>query len=257
MLNLASWNVNSLKVRLPHVLDWLADTKTDILALQETKLIDENFPKEEIESAGYHVCYSGQKTYNGVAILSRFPMTDLVTDVAGLDDPQRRILAATINGIRVVNLYVPNGASVDSDKYIYKLDWLTHVSEYIDSQLANHDYLAVVGDFNIAPADIDVHDPEEWKDCVLVSQKERDAFFHLLSLGLVDSFRHAKPDDHSYSWWDYRAASFRRNRGLRIDHILTSKALTGKLIDTGIDKEPRKWEKPSDHAPVWGKFDIE
>ncbi len=256
MLSLASWNVNSLKVRLSHVLEWLSGKHMDILALQETKLIDDNFPITEIEAAGYHVCYSGQKTYNGVAILSRFPMHDIVTDVDGLDDPQRRILAVTINGIRIINLYVPNGASVESDKYIYKLDWLNHVSRFIDTQLSNFDYLAVVGDFNIAPRDIDVFDANEWKDCVLVSQKERDAFFHMLELGLIDSFRHKNPDDTIYSWWDYRAACFRRNRGLRIDHILTSKALTGKLVDAGIDKEPRKWEKPSDHAPVWATFDL-
>ncbi|WP_367607508.1 exodeoxyribonuclease III [Legionella sp. W05-934-2] len=256
MLNLASWNVNSLKVRLPHVLDWLADKQTDILALQETKLIDENFPHAVIEEKGYYVCFSGQKTYNGVAILSRFPMHDVETDVPGLIDPQRRILAATINNIRVINLYVPNGASLDSDKYSYKLDWLKHVSQYVHDQLEKYDYLAVVGDFNIAPSDLDVHDPKEWVECVLVSQKEREAFANLLNMGLVDSFRHQNPDSPTYSWWDYRAASFRRNRGLRIDHILTSPLLTEKLKETGIDKEPRKWEQPSDHAPVWASFNF-
>lgn len=251
MIKLASWNVNSLKMRLDQVLAWLEHSGTDILALQETKTIDENFPAEAFRSQGYEVVYSGQKTYNGVAIISRHPVTEVITDIPGFADEQRRILIATIAGLRIVNLYVPNGSEVDSDKYQYKLRWLEAVTAFLQAELQRYPRLAVVGDFNIAPEDRDVHDPAEWVGAVLVSPAEREAFNKLLALGLVDSFRLFEQEEKSYSWWDYRAAAFRRNRGLRIDHLLLSEALVKACKASVIDKEPRKAEKPSDHAPVW------
>ena len=255
MLKLASWNVNSLKVRLDQVLAWLERTEVDILVLQETKLIDEQFPAQIFKDKEFHVAFSGQKTYNGVAVISKQPIQSVVTDISGFDDPQRRILAATIAGIRVINLYVPNGAAVDTDKYEYKLQWLEQVSAWIRQELKNYPLLAVLGDFNIAPEDRDVHDPEVWKGSVLVSPKERKAFSELLALGLNDSFRKFPQEAESYSWWDYRAAAFRRNRGLRIDHILLSQALNAQCLESQIDIEPRRHERPSDHAPVWVALD--
>ncbi|HBI21678.1 MAG TPA: exodeoxyribonuclease III [Legionella sp.] len=255
MIKLASWNVNSLNVRLDQVLAWLEASQVDILALQETKLTDDKFPLDVFRQRGYHVVYAGQKTYNGVALISQYPIEDVVTDVPDLIDPQRRILAATIAGIRVINLYVPNGAAVDSDKYQYKLSWLTHVTRFIQQQLVVYPSVAVVGDFNIAPDDRDVHDPVEWEGSVLVSPLEREALASLLALGLHDSFRNFTQDDALFSWWDYRAAGFRRNRGLRIDLILLSDALNARCSSSAIDKEPRRSERPSDHAPVWVVLD--
>lgn len=257
MLKLASWNVNSLKVRLEHVLEWMESMQIDILALQETKLTDENFPLIQFTEKGHNAVFSGQKTYNGVAIISRFPITDIVMDVPDYMDPQRRLLAATVGNIRLINLYVPNGSSVGSDKYLYKLQWLEKMTTFIQQQLALYPKLAVVGDFNVAPEDQDVHDPIEWQDCVLVSPLEREAFSNILSLGLKDSFRLFPQPEKIYSWWDYRAAGFRRNRGLRIDHILLSQQLSEICRSSQVDKGPRKLERPSDHAPVWVEFDIE
>ena len=251
VLKLASWNVNSLKVRLDQVLTWLDTSQVDILALQETKVVDEQFPAQIFKDRGLYVVFSGQKTYNGVAIISKYPIDSVVTDISGLVDPQRRILAATIGRIRLINLYVPNGAAVDTDKYQYKLMWLEKVIAFIKEQLITYPKLIVVGDFNIAPDDRDVHSPEEWKDSILVSPKERAAFAELISLGLTDSFRNFPQEPECYSWWDYRAAGFRRNRGLRIDHILLSKALNSECVESRIDIEPRRHERPSDHAPVW------
>ncbi len=251
MVKLASWNINSLKVRLPQVLAWFETAQVDILALQETKVTDDNFPLEAFTERGWHVVFSGQKTYNGVAIISRTPITDIMTDLPSFVDPQRRILAATIADIRLINLYVPNGAAVSSDKYAYKLTWLTHIKQFIEQQLAQFTKVAVVGDFNIAPADCDVHDPLDWQGCVLVSPAERQAFTDLCALGLHDSFRELNPNIQAFSWWDYRAAAFRRNRGLRIDHVLLSDALYARCKVCEIDKEPRKAIQPSDHAPVW------
>lgn len=251
MLKLASWNVNSLKVRLDQLLVWMDEAQVDVIALQETKIVDELFPVEAFVSKGLFVVYSGQKTYNGTAIISRLPISDVVTDVPTMADPQRRILAATIGDLRLINLYVPNGAEVGSDKYAYKLSWLTHVHDFIRDQMSHYPKVAVVGDFNIAPGDIDVHAPEEWVGCVLVSEPERAAFQGLLALGLHDSFREKHPEDQLFSWWDYRAAGFRRNRGLRIDHILLSDALMQTCTEAGVDKEPRRVERPSDHAPAW------
>lgn len=256
MFKLASWNVNSLKVRLDQVLEWLESSQVDVLAMQETKLTDENFPASVFIDKGYHVVFSGQKTYNGVAIVSRHPISDIVMDIADLDDPQRRILAATINGIRLINLYVPNGSELTSDKYQYKLGWLQKVIGFIQHELSMHPKVAVVGDFNIAPEDRDVHDPVEWQGCVLVSPAEREAFATLLKLGLHDSFRNFEQEEKVFSWWDYRAAGFRRNRGLRIDHLLLSYELNKLCRQSKIDKEPRKVERPSDHAPVWVELEL-
>lgn len=251
MLKLASWNVNSLKVRLEHVLSWLDSSKVDILGIQETKLVDEQFPAAVFLEKGYHVVYAGQKTYNGVAVISRLPMSDVVTDIPDLDDPQRRILAVTIDDLRVINLYVPNGAEVGCDKYEYKLNWLSKVAAYVEQQAGMYAKLVVMGDFNIAPEDRDVHDPVEWDDGILVSPLERHAWLTLLSNRLKDSFRLFPQEENQFSWWDYRAAGFRRNRGLRIDHILLSEALVENCLSSQIDRVPRTWERPSDHAPVW------
>jgi exodeoxyribonuclease-3 len=249
-MKLATWNVNSLKVRLPHVLQWLADNPVDILCLQETKLTDDKFPSAEIEAAGYHVAFSGQKTYNGVAILSKSPLIDIVKNNPRFDDPQQRILAATIDGVRIVCAYVPNGQSVDSDKYDYKLAWLAALHEWLAEEAKSYPELAVLGDYNIAPKDQDVHDPAAWVGQVLVSEPERAALQRLLDLGLQDAFRLFEQTEKSFSWWDYRQLGFRLNKGMRIDHILLSKALAQRCHGCVIDRTPRKWEQPSDHAPV-------
>lgn len=255
-MKIATWNVNSLKVRLPHVLDWLATSPVDILCLQETKTTDENFPVDVISAAGYQVVYSGQKTYNGVAILSKAPAADIITDIPGLDDPQRRILCATIDGVRVLDLYVVNGQEVGSEKYAHKLQWLEQVAEFINVQLQQYKHFVVVGDFNIAPEDRDVYDPEVWHERILCSTPERQALQKIIDLGLADTFRLFDQPENSYSWWDYRAAAFRRNMGLRIDLILASRSLTGHCSACVIDKEPRRLERPSDHAPVVAEFKL-
>ncbi len=255
-MKIATWNVNSLKVRLPHVLDWLAAAQPDILCLQETKTTDENFPVEAIEVAGYHSVYSGQKTYNGVAILSKTPASDILTDIPGLDDPQRRILGATIGDVRVLNLYVVNGQEVGSEKYAHKLHWLEQVAEHVREQLGKHAHFVTLGDFNIAPEDRDVHDPEAWHERILCSTPEREALQNLFALGLVDTFRLFEQEAGSFSWWDYRAAAFRRNMGLRIDLILASKPLAENCTACHIDKEPRRLERPSDHTPVVAEFSV-
>ena len=253
-MKIATWNVNSLKVRLPQVLDWLAASDADVLCLQETKLTDENFPADEIKAAGYQVIYSGQKTYNGVAIISKREAGDIITDVAGLDDPQRRIIGATIDGIRILNLYVVNGQEVGSEKYAYKLEWLARIADFIKAELQQHELFITLGDFNIAPQDRDVHDPDAWRERILCSTPERNALQHILDLGLEDTFRLFEQQEKSFSWWDYRAAAFRRNMGLRIDLILASKALSRKCTACSIDREPRQLERPSDHTPVYAEF---
>ncbi len=257
MPKIATWNVNSLNVRLPQVLDWLRDQQPDILALQETKLTDPDFPTLDIAEAGYQAVFAGQKTYNGVAILSRLPASEIVTDLPGLDDPQRRVLGATIGKVRVLNLYIPNGQAVGSDKYAYKLAWLDQLAAFAEAELARHPRLVMLGDFNIAPDDRDVHDPAAWAGQVLCSEPERTAFRHLLALGLQDTFRLFPQEDQSFSWWDYRAAAFRRNLGLRIDHILASPALAAACTACQVDKAPRRLERPSDHAPVIAEFAID
>ena len=255
-MKLATWNVNSLKVRLPHVLEWLKTAAPDVLCLQETKLTDDNFPLEEIRSAGYEAIYSGQKTYNGVAILSRFPLEERTDGIPGFGDEQKRVLSATVNGARVVCAYVPNGESPTSEKYPYKLKWLDAFRNWLKTELATHPAMAVLGDYNIAPEDRDVHDPKAWEGSVLVSPQERRAFDKLLDLGFRDSFRLFDQPDKTFTWWDYRMNAFRRNMGLRIDHILLSDALAVKCTGCKIDIFPRKMERPSDHAPVMAEVEV-
>jgi exodeoxyribonuclease-3 len=249
-MKLAAWNVNSLKVRLPQLLDFLSTRKPDVVCLQETKLEDNNFPKAEIEAGGYQVAFSGQKTYNGVAILSKTPLLDMQAGIPGFEDDQKRVLAATVNDTRIVCVYIPNGQSIDSDKYQYKLKWLNALTGWLQDELTRHSRLALLGDYNIAPEDRDVHDPVAWKDQVLCSEPEREAFRKLLGLGLKDSFRLFEQPEKSFSWWDYRMMGFRRNHGLRIDHILLSEPLAAQCKESLIDRDMRKLERPSDHAPV-------
>jgi exodeoxyribonuclease III len=247
---LATWNVNSLNVRLPHVLDWLKANPIDVLCLQETKQEDIKFPYEDLQNAGYHAIHNGQKTYNGVAILSTHEMTDVEHGIAGFEDEQKRVISATINGVRVICVYVVNGQAVDSEKYDYKMRWLTALNGWLIEELKKYPNLVILGDYNIAPDDRDCHDPEAWQGEVLVSPRERDAFEELIELGLHDSFRLFESDGGYYSWWDYRMMGFRRNRGMRIDHILVSDLLKDKCVSCVIDKAPRKLERPSDHTPV-------
>ena len=254
-MKIATWNVNSMNVRLPHVLEWLQNHEPDVLVLQEIKQLTEKFPAEALREIGYHSIASGQKTYNGVAVISKRPASDPVTDFPGFEDPQRRILASTVDGVRVINLYVPNGSEVGSEKYEYKLAWLAALQSFLQAELAAHDNLVVLGDFNIAPADADVYDPEKWGDAILCSPLEREALEKLVALGLTDVFRKFEQAEDTFSWWDYRAAGFRRNAGLRIDLILTSDSMTNRCTASYVDKEPRAWERPSDHAPVVAEFD--
>jgi len=251
-MRFATWNVNSLKVRLPQVLQWLADNPVEVLALQELKLDQEFFPEAEIAEAGYGAAWYGQKTYNGVALLVRAPLTleDVVAGIPGYDDPQRRVIAATVNGVRVIGAYCVNGEALESEKYGYKLEWYRQLHDYLAAERAKHEQLLLMGDFNIAPDERDLYDPEGWEGQVLCSAPERAAFQGLLGLGLHDSFRLFNQEPKQYSWWDYRAMMFRRNLGLRIDHILISDALKARATECVIDKAPRKWERPSDHAPV-------
>ena len=253
---IATWNVNSLRVRLPHVLQWLASENPDVLALQETKTLDDVFPFEQIQEAGYQVVFSGQKTYNGVAVLSKQAGVDVVKDIPGLEDHQRRVLAVTIGNIRILNLYVPNGESVVSEKYKYKLNWLEHLKKLLQQELQQHERLIVLGDFNIAPEDRDVYDPKAWEGQVLCSELERAEFQNLIQLGLQDCFRLHEQTEKSFSWWDYRLNAFKRNMGLRIDHILASEKMAQACKQCVIDKLPRGWERPSDHTPVVAEFEL-
>jgi exodeoxyribonuclease-3 len=249
-MRLATWNVNSLKVRLPHVLDWLNANPVDVLCLQETKQQDSDFPQAALQEAGYHSVFSGQKTYNGVAILSRTPGQDVQHGIPDHGDDQKRVIAATYGDIRVVDVYIPNGQSVDSDKYQYKLAWLTALHDWLEQELLRYPKLVLLGDYNIAPEDRDVHDPAAWQGNVLVSEPEREKFRSLERLGLHDSFRLFEQAEKSFTWWDYRMMGFRRNHGLRIDHILISEPLVVQCKSCVIDREPRKLERPSDHTPV-------
>ncbi|MDB5727437.1 MAG: xth [Noviherbaspirillum sp.] len=249
-MKLATWNVNSLKVRLPHVLEWLAANPIDVLCLQETKLTDDKFPIAALEAAGYQVAFTGQKTYNGVAILSKHPMSEVVKNIPSFEDEQQRVIAATIEGMRVVCAYIPNGQSVESDKYRYKLKWLDGLHDWLAGEAGTYSNLALLGDYNIAPEDRDVHNPAAWQGQVLVSEPERAAFRRLLDLGFKDAFRLFEQPEKVFSWWDYRQMAFRRNMGLRIDHILLSPPLAARCTACVIDKEPRKREQPSDHTPV-------
>lgn len=249
-MKLATWNVNSLKVRLPQVLEWLAAREPDIVCLQETKLEDKAFPRMEFEAAGYHAAFAGQKTYNGVAILSRLPLGDVEIGIPGFNDEQQRLISATIGGTRIVCGYFPNGQSVGSDKYDYKLRWIEALTRWLCDETARHTRLALLGDYNIAPEERDVYDPKAWEGQVLFSGPERAAFRRLLDLGLKDAFRLFEQPEKTYTWWDYRMMAFRRNMGLRIDHILLSAELAGMCTSCTVDKEARKVERPSDHAPV-------
>ncbi|OGT66738.1 MAG: exodeoxyribonuclease III [Gammaproteobacteria bacterium RIFCSPLOWO2_01_FULL_47_190] len=257
MFRIATWNVNSLRVRLPHVLEWLNSESPDVLALQETKLTNEDFPAEAFLPLGYQAVFSGQKTYNGVATLSKLPATNIITGLPEYADTQKRVLCTDINDITILNLYVPNGSEVGSDKYAYKMEWFSHLHPFVRDLLASNKKLAILGDFNVAPEDRDVHDPEEWAGSVLVSDAERAEFRKLLAAGLADSFRLFEHEEKSFSWWDYRAAAFRRNRGLRIDHILVNQALASICSTCRIDKRPRTLERPSDHAPVIADFNLQ
>ena len=249
-MKLATWNVNSLKVRLPHVIEWLAASQPDVLCLQETKLEDHAFPRAEIEQAGYAPLFAGQKTYNGVAILSRRPATLIAAGIPDFADEQKRLLAAEIDGIEVVCAYFPNGQAVGSDKYAYKLRWIEALTAWLGRRLQGNPRLALLGDLNIAPEDRDVHDPKVWEGQVLCSGPEREAFRGLIGLGLADTFRRFDQPEQSFTWWDYRMAAFRRNMGLRIDHILLSAELAARCTACTIDKAPRRLERPSDHTPV-------
>ncbi len=249
-MKIATWNVNSLRVRLPHLKAWQETEQADVIALQETKAPDSEFPLDELRALGLHVAFNGQRTYNGVAILSKTPLQDVVADIPDLVDEQKRVLAATVNGVRVINVYVPNGQTLESDKYQYKLRWLESLHDYVAAQLRLYPKLVLLGDFNIAPADADVHDPVAWQGSVLVSEAERAALQRLCDLGLRDSFRLFSQDAALFSWWDYRAAGFRRNAGLRIDLILLSQQMSDTCLRCWIDKTPRALERPSDHAPV-------
>lgn len=249
-MKLATWNVNSLKVRLPHVIDWLTAHQPDVLCLQETKTEDHKFPREELEGAGYQIVHAGQKTYNGVALLSKIPAQNIVVGIPGFDDEQKRVLSATFKDVRVICAYIPNGQAVGSEKYRYKLTWLAALNNWLKNELAQHKHLALLGDYNIAPEDRDVHDPAAWVGQVLVSEPEREKFREMIGMGLKDSFRLFDQPEKSFSWWDYRMMGFRRNFGLRIDHILLSESLAKQCTSCIIDKEPRKLERPSDHAPV-------
>jgi exodeoxyribonuclease III len=256
-MRIATWNVNSLRVRMDHLRRWLADNAVDAVALQELKLADEHFPRAEIEAMGLHALCYGQKTYNGVAILSRTQALECAFGIPADADPQRRVIAAGVGPIRLVNVYVPNGQAVGSEKYTYKLAWLERLRAYLASLLAANEYLLVAGDFNIAPEDRDVHDPAAWEGSVHVSAPEREALGRITALGLSDLFRRFEQPKNAWSWWDYRMNAFRRDLGLRIDLMLASPALAERCTACTIDRTPRTWERPSDHAPVTAAFDID
>jgi exodeoxyribonuclease III len=255
-MQFVTWNVNSLRVRLPQLLDWLGANQPDLVALQETKVLDAAFPAAQIVAAGYQVVFNGQKTYNGVAILARTPLRESVLEIPSFDDHQRRVLAASCGAVRVVNLYVPNGQALGSDKYDYKLRWLKALRVWLRAELAQYPQLVVLGDFNIAPEDRDVHDPAAWAGSVLVSELERAALADLMQIGFADVFRQFDQPPQSFSWWDYRAGAFRRNNGLRIDLILASTLLAPRCTGCRIDRVARSGERASDHAPVIASFDI-
>lgn len=254
VVKIASWNVNSLRVRLEQLIDWLLVNQPDIVALQETKVTDALFPLSALQDAGYQACFSGEKTYNGVALLSRQPLDQIETCPEGWGDEQKRMIRASMNQVRLINLYVPNGSEVGSDKYRYKLHWMRNMRDLLAQELQQHDRVVVMGDFNLAPEDRDVYDPALWEGKVLCSAAEREEYHGWLELGLSDAFRLFDQDEASFSWWDYRAAGFRRNHGLRIDHVLVSEGIRQQCRGCWIDSAPRKLERPSDHAPVMAEF---
>ncbi|GLR25761.1 exodeoxyribonuclease III [Limnobacter litoralis] len=260
LIDIATWNVNSLKVRLPHLLQWLQNNPVDLIGLQELKMTDNVFPVDALEEAGYGAVFAGQKTYNGVAILYKkatMPTpSDVTVNLPSFPDEQKRVIGASFGDFRFVSAYVVNGSEVGSDKFEYKKAWLDALIADCAQWLSSNPKLALVGDFNIAPDDRDVHDPAAWKDQVLCSEDERSRFEKLLSLGLHDSFRLFEQADKTFSWWDYRQRGFQKNRGLRIDHVLISDALKSNCTASKIDRTPRKWEKPSDHAPAVATLSI-
>jgi exodeoxyribonuclease III len=253
-MKIASWNINSLKVRLPHLLEWIAAAEPDVVALQEIKQVTDDFPTDTFTEHDYHGIASGQRTYNGVATLARSPLTEVLTDLEHFPDPQRRILATTVDGVRVVNFYVPNGQRLASEKYEYKLEWLAAARDYLAAELERHERLVVLGDFNIAPDDRDVYDPVAWGEDIHTSRPEREALGEIVKLGLTDVFRQFPQPEKTFSWWDYRRGRFRRNAGLRIDLILASPAMAERCTACYIDREPRTWDRPSDHAPIVAEF---
>jgi exodeoxyribonuclease-3 len=249
-LRLATWNVNSLKVRLPHLLDWLSAARPDVVCLQETKTEDANFPAAELARAGYQAVYCGQKAYNGVAILSRGPITDVAHGIPDFADDPKRTIAATVGDIRVVCLYAPNGEAPGTEKYAYKLRWYEALSRWLGEELPRRPRLAVLGDMNVAPEDRDVHNPKRWEGKIHVSGPERDSLKAVLQVGLADAFRLFPQPEKSFSWWDYRLKAFERGWGLRIDLVMLSPALAARCAACTIDVAPRRLERPSDHAPV-------
>lgn len=255
-MKIATWNVNSLAVRLPQMLDWLTLHQPDAIGIQETKLVDEKFPIAEIEAAGYHAAWHGQKTYNGVAVLSRTVASDVVKNIPGFDDPQARVIAATVNGVRFINAYMPNGQAPGTEKFDYKMRWMQALRDWVAAELKLHQQLALVGDYNVAPDDRDVYDPVAWAGQIHCTPEERAHFSGLIEGGLCDSFRLFEQPPKSWSWWDYRNLAFRKNQGLRIDHILVSEALKPRVKSCVIDKLPRKNERPSDHAPVMVEISV-
>jgi len=253
---IATWNVNSINVRLPHLEKWCESNPTDVIALQETKVLDEKFPVEQIKQMKLQAIYAGEKQYNGVALISRYKIEDPLYELPGVTGSQKRYIAATVKGVRVINVYVPNGESLESEKYEFKLHWLECLKKNVKHALKSHKKVIILGDFNIAPADLDVYDAEIFRDRLLVSAPERDAFTDLLDEGVSDLYREKNPDKQGFSWWDYRAGSYHRDHGLRIDHMLVTPQLLEKCEYCKVDKEPRKWERPSDHTLVVASFDI-
>ncbi|MBF0610449.1 MAG: exodeoxyribonuclease III [Magnetococcales bacterium] len=254
-MKIATWNVNSLTVRLQQVVAWLNSNPVDVLCLQELKQTDEMFPKEVFQKLGYHAWWRGQKTYNGVAIISRLPGDEVVGELPHLEDPQRRFLAVTVQGVRVVCLYIPNGGELDSDKYAYKKQWLAALFQWLEGEYGRYPRLVVTGDYNIAPAALDVHKPAMWEATPIFSPEMQESFRQMLAMGFGDCFRTLHPQEVQYTWWDYRLGGFSRNQGLRIDHILASPAMLSGLASCVIDKIPRGWDRPSDHAPVVATFE--
>lgn len=259
-MKLATWNVNSLRVRLPQVIDWLQQNPVDVLCLQELKLPQDKFPLDALQAIGYQAVWAGQPTYNGVALISKTEGTQVQRNIPHFEDPQQRVIAATYdsaNGpIRVISAYCPNGQAPDSDKYIYKMQWFAALENWLSDELQHYPHLAILGDYNVAPTDLDVHDPKKWEGKIHVSPAERAAWQKLIDLGLHDAFRHIHPEDPGFTWWDYRRGAFRRNAGLRIDHALLSTPLLTHCSDCLVDKSPRANEQPSDHTPVVVQLDL-
>ena len=254
-MKIATWNVNSILARQTHVVRWLDLARPDVLCIQETKCVDEKFPAQLFEDVGYTAESFGQAAYNGVAILSRLKYENVQRGMPDDDpDAQARVIAATVQGIRIVNVYVPNGQAVDTEKYYFKLEWMKRLRRYFDSRYKTSEPVLLCGDFNVAPEDRDVHDPQLWRGRILFSEPEHDALASIKNWGFVDAFRLHNQEDKQFSWWDYRAGAFRRNLGLRIDHVWVSEPLARQSTSVLIDKEPRRWEKPSDHAPVVAEF---